>query len=286
MVEGFTLDELRTALELATEEELQQLTQILFCRKFNPLDYLQTPDPIEIQSQDWETWIDSIDKRFRYLAADGFTVLRGKTQQFSYREALIRVCHYLKIPYSKQMSTTDIEAEIFLNLIGKAWKRLPSKEQKSLTARIQRSLAQSNPREPLLVQIEQDSLDLILKGSSAIAFGSFIKPWLLKQIAQQFATHFATYQAATSALVRGGTAVAAQIQNRVALQAAERGMAMSAARYGAVRTAFAFVGPVLWGWLVADIGWKAIATNYGRIIPVIFALAQIRLTRTECWEPA
>lgn len=286
MVEGFTLDELRTALELATEEELQQLTQILFCRKFNPLDYLQTPDPIEIQSQDWETWIDSIDKRFRYLAADGFTVLRGKTQQFSYREALIRVCHYLKIPYSKQMSTTDIEAEIFLNLIGKAWKRLPSKEQKSLTARIQRSLAQSNPREPLLVQIEQDSLDLILKGSSAIAIGSVIKPWLLKQIAQQFATHFATYQAATSALVRGGTAVAAQIQNRVALQAAERGMAMSAARYGAVRTAFAFVGPVLWGWLVADIGWKAIATNYGRIIPVIFALAQIRLTRTECWEPA
>lgn len=280
------MDELRTALELATEEELQQLTQILFCRKFNPLDYLQTPDPIEIQSQDWETWIDSIDKRFRYLAADGFTVLRGKTQQFSYREALIRVCHYLKIPYSKQMSTTDIEAEIFLNLIGKAWKRLPSKEQKSLTARIQRSLAQSNPREPLLVQIEQDSLDLILKGSSAIAIGSVIKPWLLKQIAQQFATHFATYQAATSALVRGGTAVAAQIQNRVALQAAERGMAMSAARYGAVRTAFAFVGPVLWGWLVADIGWKAIATNYGRIIPVIFALAQIRLTRTECWEPA
>jgi uncharacterized protein YaaW (UPF0174 family) len=286
VVEGFTLDELRTALELATEEELQQLTQILFCRKFNPLDYLQTPDPIEIQSQDWETWIDSIDKRFRYLAADGFTVLRGKTKQFSYRETLIRVCHYLKIPYSKQMSTTDIEAEIFLNLIGKAWKRLSSKEQKSLTARIQRSLAQSNPREPLLVQLEQDSLDLILKGSSAIALGSVIKPWLLKQLAQQFATHFATHQAATSALVRGGTAVASQIQNRVALQAAERGMAVSAARYGAVRTAFAFVGPVLWGWLIADIGWKAIATNYGRIIPVIFSLAQIRLTRTECWEPA
>lgn len=280
------MDELRSVLELATEEELQQVTQILFCRKFNPLDYVQTPNPIEIQSQDWETWIDSIEKRFRYLAADGMTVLRGKTQQFSYREALIRVCHYLKIPYAKQMATTDIEAEIFLHLIGKAWKRLPVAEQKSLMTRIGRSLARSNPSEPLLVQLKQDSLDLILKGSSAIAVNSLLKPWILKQIAQQFAIHFATYQAAKSALVRGGTAIAAEIQSRVVLQAAERGMAMSAARYGAVRTVFSFVGPVLWGWFVADLGWKAIATNYGRIIPVIFALAQIRLTRSECWEPA
>lgn len=286
MVEGFILDELRSVLELATEEELQQVTQILFCRKFNPLDYVQTPNPIEIQSQDWETWIDSIEKRFRYLAADGMTVLRGKTQQFSYREALIRVCHYLKIPYAKQMATTDIEAEIFLHLIGKAWKRLPVAEQKSLMTRIGRSLARSNPSEPLLVQLKQDSLDLILKGSSAIAVNSLLKPWILKQIAQQFAIHFATYQAAKSALVRGGTAITAEIQSRVVLQAAERGMAMSAARYGAVRTVFSFVGPVLWGWFVADLGWKAIATNYGRIIPVIFALAQIRLTRSECWEPA
>jgi uncharacterized protein YaaW (UPF0174 family) len=286
VVEGFILDELRSVLELATEEELQQVTQILFCRKFNPLDYVQTPNPIEIQSQDWETWIDSIEKRFRYLAADGMTVLRGKTQQFSYREALIRVCHYLKIPYAKQMATTDIEAEIFLHLIGKAWKRLPVAEQKSLMTRIGRSLARSNPSEPLLVQLKQDSLDLILKGSSAIAVNSLLKPWILKQIAQQFAIHFATYQAAKSALVRGGTAITAEIQSRVVLQAAERGMAMSAARYGAVRTVFSFVGPVLWGWFVADLGWKAIATNYGRIIPVIFALAQIRLTRSECWEPA
>jgi uncharacterized protein YaaW (UPF0174 family) len=286
VVEGFTLDELRSALELATEEELRQLTQILFCRKFNPLDYFQTPDPIAVESQDWNTWIDSLEKRFRYLAADGMTVLRGKTREVSYRQTLIRVCHYLKIPYSKQMATTDIEAEIFLKLIGKAWKRLPASEKKSVIARIQRAIAQSNPSEPLLVQLKQDSVDIILKGSSAIAVNSFIKPLILKQIAEQFAIHFATYQAATSALVRGGTAAAAGIQSQIVLQTAKQGMAVNAARYGAVRTVFAFVGPVLWGWFLADLGWKAIATNYGRIIPVIFALAQIRLTRTECWEPA
>lgn len=280
------MDELRSALELATEEELRQVTQILFCRKFNPLDYLQTPDPIAVESQDWNTWIDSLEKRFRYLAADGMTVLRGKTREVSYRQILIRVCHYLKIPYSKQMATTDIEAEIFLKLIGKAWKRLPASEKKSVMARIQRAIAQSNPSEPLLVQLKQDSVDIILKGSSAIAVNSFIKPLILKQIAEQFAIHFATYQAATSALVRGGAAAAAEIQSQIVLQTAKQGMAANAARYGAVRTVFAFVGPVLWGWFLADLGWKAIATNYGRIIPVIFALAQIRLTRTECWEPA
>jgi len=38
------LDELRAGLALATEEELRQITQILFHRRFNPLDYWQTPE--------------------------------------------------------------------------------------------------------------------------------------------------------------------------------------------------------------------------------------------------
>lgn len=277
------MDELRSALELATKEELEQLTQILFCRKFNPLDYLQTPEPIEVQSQDWDSWLDSLEHRFRYLAADGMTVLRGRTHEVSYRQTLIQVCRYLKIPYSKQMATTDIEAEIFLNLVGKAWKKLPPREQKSLTLRIQRSLAQSTPAEPLPVKLQHDPLNLLLKGSGALAVSSVLKPWLLKHIAQQFALHFASYQVAKTTLIRSGTVAAAQFENYVALQVARQGMAMSAARYGAVRTVFAFVGPLLWGTFLADLGWRAIATNYGRIIPTIFALAQIRLTRTECW---
>ena len=93
------MDELKTALQLATSEELEQITNILFERRFNPLDYWQTPQPLEIQSQNWHNWIDSLDKRFRYLAADGMTVLRGQTNQVSYRQALIQVCKYLKIPY-------------------------------------------------------------------------------------------------------------------------------------------------------------------------------------------
>jgi uncharacterized protein YaaW (UPF0174 family) len=282
-VEEKKLDELRSVLELATEEELQQLTQLLFSRRFNPLDYLQTPDPIEVQSQGWDAWLDSIEKRFRYLAADGITVLKGKTAAVSYRQALIRVCHYLKIAYSNQMSTTDIEAEIFLNLIGKAWKRLPETEQKSLSGKIQRSLAQSNLPEPLPVQLQHNPVNVVLKGSSAFAVSSILKPLVLRKTAEQFALHFARYQTAQTALLGGSTMAASQL----AVKTAQRGMMTSAARYGAVRTVFSFVGPVLWGWFVADVGWKAISTNYSRIIPAIFALAQIRLTRAEeeCWEP-
>jgi uncharacterized protein YaaW (UPF0174 family) len=275
------LDELRLALELATEDELEHLTQILFCRKFNPLDYLKTPEPIEVQSQDWETWLDAIEQRFRYLAADGMTVLLGKTSTVSYRQALIQVCRYLKIPYSQRMETTEIEGEIFLHLMGRTWKKLPQNEQKSLQTKIVRSLSQSSLPEPLPIHLQHNPLNIFLKGSSAVAVSSVLKPLILQQVARQFTLHFAQYQVAKSVLVEGVAAGTAYVQGQIALQSAKQGMAVSAARYGAARTVFAFVGPALWATFVADLGWRAIATNYGRIIPVIFTLAQIRLTRAE-----
>jgi uncharacterized protein YaaW (UPF0174 family) len=279
-----TLDELRAALELATEEELEQLTQILFRRKFNPLDYVHTPEPIDIQSRDPQAWLDAIEQRFRYLAADGVTVLRGSTEQVSYRQILIKVCRYLKIPYSNALTTTDLEAEVFLNLLGRTWKRLPSSEKQKLTVRVEQSLAPTDLAQlPLAVQ--RDPVAILVKGGSAIALSSIIQPMLLRQLAQQFALHFASYQVAKEAAISGGVAAATQFQSYVALQTARRGMAVSAARYGTVQGAFALLGPLLWTWFLADLGWRAISTNYGRIIPAIFALAQIRLTRAECWEP-
>ncbi|MGK7935873.1 MAG: YaaW family protein [Xenococcaceae cyanobacterium] len=280
------MDELRTALELATEEELQQITQVLFCRRFNPLDYWQTPEPIDVQSQDWQTWLDSLEKRFRYLAADGMTVLKGRTQEVSYRDIVIQVCRYLKIPYSQQMSTTDIEAEIFLHLVDKAFKRLPRREKQSLTAKITQSLSQSNLPEPLPVQLQHNPLNIFLKDSSIVAISSLLKRWLLKHIARQFAMHFASYQAAKTVVIQGGVAAATSIQNKIVLQTAKRGMTSALARYGTARTVFSLLGPMMWGYFVADLGWKAISTNYSRIIPTIFTLAQIRLTRGDYWAPA
>jgi uncharacterized protein YaaW (UPF0174 family) len=280
------LDELRTALELATEDELQQLTKILFSRKFNPLDYVRTPDLVEIQSQDRQTWLDAIEDRFRFLAADGMTVLQGKTQGVSYRQTLVQVCRYLKIPYSNQLSTTDLESEVFLYLMGKNWHKLPSDDRASLTVRVQNSLANTKFDQPLPAHIQHDPIKLILKGSGAIAVSSVIKPLVLHQIARQFALHFASYQVARQTLIRGGIAATSQLQGYIALYMAKRGMAMTAAQQVAVRGVFAILGPAMWGWFFADLGWRSISTNYGRIIPTIVALAQIRLTRSTDWDAA
>jgi len=278
------LNELRAVLELATEEELQQVTQILFCRKFNPIDYLHTPNPLDVQSQDLQRWLDSIEKRFRFLGADGVTVLRRQTDGVSYRNILIQVCRYLKIPYSQQMTTIDIEGEIFLNLLQKAWHKLPPSQQQSLKSKVISSLADSTNPEPLPLSLQHDPVKILLQGSSVVAVSSILKPWLLQKIAQQFALHFATYQVAKTTIINGSIATATQLQNHFTLQMAKRGMAISTARYTAVRSIFTFLGPVLWGYFLADLGWRAIATNYTRIIPVIFTLAQIRLTRSDDWQ--
>jgi uncharacterized protein YaaW (UPF0174 family) len=281
------LDELRAVLELATEEELQDLTAILFSRKFNPLDYVHTPEPIEVQSQDRQAWLNALEDRFRFLAADGITVLRGRTDQVTYRQALIQVCKYLKIPYYDELATVDLEAEVFLHLLGKVWKKLPKQEQQKITTKIQNHLLTSDVQKPLPLSLQKDPLGLIFKGGSALAVTSVIQPYVLKQIARQFAIHLATYQVAKEAAITGTQVASKQFQNYVTVQMARRGMTVNAARYSAVRTVFAVVGPMMWAWFFADLGWRAISTNYGRIIPTIFTLAQIRLTRAEeCWELA
>lgn len=278
------MDELRSALELATEDELNDLTEILFRRKFNPLDYLNGPDPIEVHSQDYSDRLDALEQRFRFLAADGITVLKGKTREVTYRQVLIRICRYLKLPYSSALSTTELEAEIFLNLLHRAWQQLPPVEQRQLTRQICQSVEETSLPASQVIAF-QDPLRLLLEGGSALAVSSLLRPVLLQQIARQFAAHFAAHQAAMTTLVQGSKA-ALGAQSQLALQSAGRGMAISATRYGAARGIFAVLGSALWVWFFADLGWRAIATNYGRIIPTVFALAQIRLTRTEAWNPA
>lgn len=181
------------------------------------------------------------------------------------------------------MDTVDLEAEIFLHLMGKIWKRLPASDKRELSDRVQNALSDADLTRPLPLKLQNDPVAILLKGSSVIAVNSVLKSFILRQIAQQFALHFARYQVARAALVQGGAIAATKLQHHLALQTAQRGMAVAAARQGAVKTVFAFLGPVLWGTFLADLGWRAIATNYSRIIPTIFALAQIRLTRSPCW---
>ena len=129
--------------------------------------------------------------------------------------------------------------------------------------------------------MQHNPLKILLKGGGIVAVSTILKSWLLKHIAKQFAIHFATYQAAKTALLKGSTTAVAGLGNQLALQAAKRGMAVNATRYSLTRGVFSLMGPIMWGYFVADLGWKAIATNYARVIPIIFTLAQIRLIRED-----
>jgi len=105
----------------------------------------------------------------------------------TYRQALIQVCRYLKIPYSNTLATTDLEAG-FLNLLGRAWKHLPPLDQQTLMVRVQRSLGKTQSF-PLTVQRDPG---FAVKGGSALTVSSILQPMLLQQIARQFALHFAS----------------------------------------------------------------------------------------------
>ncbi|MFM7427698.1 MAG: YaaW family protein [Elainella sp.] len=275
------MDELRAALELATDEELQSLTDILFRRKFNPLDYVYTPEPIDVQSQERDCWIDALEERFRFLAADGFTVLQRKTSQISYRQVLIQVCRHLKITYSQSLSTEQLEAEIFLFLLQRAWQQLPAADQANLAGELQRAVTEAELSQQIPLVHRKTSL--LVKGGGALAVSSVLRPLVLQVIARQYTLHAATYKVASEA-ARVGAAAVSQLQTQMTMQTASRAMALSAARYGAARSVFALLGPAMWAYFFADLGWRTIATNYGRVIPVIFTLAQIRLTRMDCMD--
>ena len=264
------MNELRAALELATEEELMDLTEILFRKKFNPLDYLQGVDPDLVIGPDRAQWLTALETRFRYLAADGLTVLRGKTQTISYRQILIRVCRYLKLQYSPSWATSDLEAEIFLALMQRNWSQIPRRDQERLLKRMVRALAK-DPAQPLPLSCTPDSLRLCLEGSSAIAVSSVARALILKQMSRQIALYWGTMQVAGKA--------ASLIPKQLLVQLSRRGVGAGLARYGVARSAFAALGCALWAGFFVDLGWRSISTNYGRIIPIIFTLAQIRLTR-------
>jgi len=273
------MDELTEALELATDEELHYCADILFKRKFNPLDYFTTPKIIELKSRERLDLIEAIAQRFRFLAADGFTVLKGKADQVSYRQTLERVCQHLQVAYSKTQTVSQIESELFLSLMQKSWQRLSPQEQQQLNETMRSALSESDLQKTLPPDLQRHPLGLVLKGSSAIAVSTVIQPAVMNFLARQFAIHLATYQVGQEAIKAGGTVIATQLQTYISTHLAKYGMASAIARYAAARTVFSFVTPALWGIFFADLGWRAIATNYSRIIPVIFTLAQIRLLR-------
>ncbi len=277
------MNKLRSALALATEEELAELAELLFRAKFNPLDYVQTQTPETIRSLPLRQQREAIEARFRFLAADGLTTILGEAQTLSYRAILQQTCRHLKLDANEDFTTEDLEAEIFLHILQHSYRRMDERERQQFNRTLQQSLqaALRQTDDPNLKRaLHANSLRLALEGGSALAISSLLRPWLLRLLARQFALHMARYQLAQAALVQGG-ALVARLQGQVALQLAKRGLISSTARYATTRTVLGFLGPAMWAWFFADLGWRSISTNHARIIPAIFLLAQIRLTRGD-----
>jgi len=277
------VDELRSALELATDDELWEFIDVLFRRRFNPLDYFHTPHPVVIQSRTRPEWIAAIEERFRFLAADGMTVLTGKSHQLSYRQILVQVCRYLRLPYLESLSTTELESEIFLHLVGQTWKKLPAPDRQSLGHQLGQTLTRIPASETLPGHLLLQPLEYFCKAGSVMTINVMVRPWVLRQLALQFAQYMATHQLTRAALSIGGDVVTAHA-SQAALQVVKTSMTLTAVRYTVVRTVLTCLGPALWTWLLADLGWRTISINYARILPMIFAIAQIRLTRSLHWE--
>jgi len=256
------VDELRTALELATDDELHTLTELLFRPRFNPLDYLQVSPWHGQRPMGRQVWLDQLEARVRFLAADGLTVISRRSHRISYRQILVRVCRFLELSCPPTWTTADIEAEVFLHLLEHTWQRLSPQQQQQVQQDLREVLAHEPPFQSLPLGFQTNPVGLLLKGSGAVAVSALVRPLLLRHLAAQLARH-AAYAAA---LGQGG-------------RLATRGIVAAGVRYGATRGLLAVVGPVLWTWLLADVGWRMVSTNYGRVIPVVFALAQIRLTR-------
>ncbi|XP_075107992.1 uncharacterized protein LOC107817604 isoform X3 [Nicotiana tabacum] len=205
-----------------------------------------------------------LESRFLYLAADARSTLRGRRP--SYREVLLGVREKLSIRCSAKLSTEDLEAEIFLYLLQE-YSRI------------------------YIFHSSKESLD-DSDGHGSLEFG------LTKWKVQAVAAIKAGAEGARSIILKGGgvltlgriySGLARRFSGKMLLEAAnyqisrevlKKGLAGAASRYFGLRSMMTFLGPILWGTLLADVVIQMLGTDYARIVRAIYAFAQIRITRT------
>ncbi|XP_057247374.1 uncharacterized protein LOC104901373 isoform X2 [Beta vulgaris subsp. vulgaris] len=115
--------ELRAVLQLATNSELFEIERILFGSSYMSPLLKSINSPVEFDRfmieedfEEREHFIEVLESRFLYLAADARSTLRGWRP--SYRKVLLDVRKELKIPCSTKLSAEDLEVEIFIHLVG------------------------------------------------------------------------------------------------------------------------------------------------------------------------
>ncbi|XP_021651006.2 uncharacterized protein LOC110643077 isoform X4 [Hevea brasiliensis] len=248
--------DLRPVLELATDSELYELERILFGPSyFSPLLKSITGRRVDIDYAiieedlaEREAFIEALESRFLFLAADARSTIRGWRP--SYRNVLLAVRKKLNIPCSRKLSTEDLEAEIFLHLVQDY-----SSEESDTFLCLWESSTVTN---------DQGSLEL----------GP--RQWKGPALAAR-KLGLAELQ---SMILKGGQLAAVNLESRAALLAAKQGFAGAASRYLGFRSMMSLLGPLMWGTFLADVVIQMLGTDYARILRAIYAFAEIRVTRT------
>ncbi|XP_077230443.1 uncharacterized protein LOC143863609 isoform X2 [Tasmannia lanceolata] len=288
--------ELRLVLELATDSELYELENILFSPSyFSPLlkSVSNRPDVDYIMHGEEfggrEDFIEHLESRFLFLAADARSILRGWRP--SYRNVLLGVRRKLGVPCSNKLSTGDLEAEIFLHLLreysseeaGDIPFLLDDGKFSNSHGTLEHGLAQWKVHALAVLKVGAEEFhSIILKGGGVLTLAK-IYQLLARRLSGKMLLEAANYQIKNEVIKKGGQLAAINLESRAALLVARQGLASAASRYLGLRSMMTLLGPVMWGTFLADVVIQMIGTDYARILRAIYAFAQIRLTRTYGW---
>ncbi|XP_055826579.1 uncharacterized protein LOC129894992 [Solanum dulcamara] len=277
--------DLRSVLELATDSELYELQRILFGPSyFSPLlksvtkrtefDYVMVGEDPEERDE----FLSMLESRFLYLAADARSTLRGRRP--SYREVLLGVREKLNIRCSAKLSAEDLEAEIFLHLLQEYSSSKESLEAFDGHGSLEFGLSKWKVQAAAAIKAGAEGVrSVILKGGGVLTLGK-IYSGLARRFSGKMLLEAANYQISREVLKKGGEVAALNLESRLAMLAAKKGLAGAASRYFGLRSMMTFLGPILWGTLLADVVIQMLGTDYARIVRAIYAFAQIRITRT------
>ncbi|CAM8918664.1 unnamed protein product [Rhodiola kirilowii] len=250
-IQGEHDPELRIVLELATDAELYELERILFGPSRVDSEYVAIGEDLEER----ESLISLLESRFLFLAADARATLRGWRP--SYRAALLAVRKKLKIHCSSKLATEDLEIEIFLHLL-----RDYSSEESENFLSSNENMKSSSADGGLELGLSQWKvlISAAFKGGGAEIKSMFFKGGTMFTLGK-------IYQL-------GGQFAAISLESRAALLAAKQGFTGAATSYMGLRTMMYFLGPVMWGTLLADVVIQMLGTDYARILRAIYAFAQ------------
>lgn len=283
--------ELRSVLELATDSELYEIETILFGPSYlSPLlksiSFANTSDldrsMIGVDLRQRQQFIEALESRFFFLAADARSTLRGWRP--SYRNVLLQIRKKLNIPCSTQLSTHDLELEIFLHLLhcnsteesGDYPGLLDATTASDSQGSLQHGLSQWKVQSKVGAE---DIRSIILKGGGVFTLGK-IYQLLVRKLSGKVLVEAANYQVKKDLMKKGGQLAMINLESRAALLAAKQGFLGAASRYLGFRSMITLLGPVLWGTFLADLVIQMLGTDYARILRTIYALAQIRAIRT------